>query len=169
MYAFKKWSHLRFYFSGMWDIIVPSAILSIWATHAFRSRLVRIPPLLSSPSHLRLSDTLFLLLSALRGASCTPVVAGAFRIASLFTSLPPEGSRLLQGQDLASSISLSSIEVFFLKKKKKKCIYLAAPGLSCSTQDLQSLLYHAESSVAAHSIFSFGMRSLNCGTWGLVP
>ena len=119
MYAFKKWSHLRFYFSGMWHIIVPSAVLSIWATHAFRSRLVRIPPLLSSPSHLRLSDTLFLLLSALRGASCTPVVAGAFRIASLFTSLPPEGSRLLQGQDLASSISLSSIEVFFLKKKKK--------------------------------------------------
>ena len=28
-------------------------------------------------------------------------------------------------------------------------IYLAAPGLSCGTQDLQSLLWHAESKVAA--------------------
>lgn len=85
-----------------------------WATHAFRSRLILIPPLLSSPSHLLLSDTLFLLLSAPSGISCTPVIASTFRIASLFTSLPPEGSRLLQDQDLASSISLPSIEVFFL-------------------------------------------------------
>ena len=32
---------------------------------------------------------------------------------------------------------------------KKKIIYLATPGLSCGTWDLQSSLWHAESLVVA--------------------
>ena len=69
----------------------------------------RIPPALSSEWRLMYP---------------TPAVPGAFRIASLFTSLPPVGSRLLQDQDLASSISLSSTEVFFPFFFFKKYVFI---------------------------------------------
>ena len=39
-------------------------------------------------------------------------------------------------------------------------LILAAPALSCSTQDLI---------IAACGIFSYSMRTLSCGMWNLVP
>ena len=44
---------------------------------------------------------------------------------------------------------------------KKKVIYLAVLGLSCSTWNLASSLWEAESLVAACGIFSRGMRDLS--------
>ena len=45
---------------------------------------------------------------------------------------------------------------FFQRKEKQQqtniFIYLAGPGLSCSTQGLRSLLWHVGSSVAAYAI-----------------
>ena len=41
-------------------------------------------------------------------------------------------------------------------------IYLAAPGLSCGTQDLQSLLWHVGPFIAICRLFS-------CSMWDLVP
>ena len=53
--------------------------------------------------------------------------------------------------------------------KKKKIIYLAAPGLGCGTAYLQSSLWHADSLVVARRSFSCGMRTLSCRMCDLVP
>ena len=53
-------------------------------------------------------------------------------------------------------------------------IYLAAPGLSCSTWDLCCHVQVLHCSmrdllVMVHGIFSCGMWTLSCGMWDLVP
>ena len=47
--------------------------------------------------------------------------------------------------------------------------FLALPGLSCNTLDLQSSLWHMGFLVAACTIFSCVMQSLSRDMWGLVP
>ena len=63
-----------------------------------------------------------------------------------------------------SSVSFFLLRIFLTFIFAYLFTYLAALGLSCSTQNLPSLLRHESSLVGASKL-----QTLSCGMWDLVP